>query len=186
MVNFTEILTFFSASSVGSVFIACVIWSKTKELRKAARVALVIAGIIGLLYASVKDWGDLYNTLTGGGGSPVQNGGGMGKILSGEIPEGDPEIPAWYSQFPVPLSTNGFSWTKIPLDWKKWTFSDLLADDIFLDRDGDGLPDWLEFILGLDPRGTTSGGIIDDKFLLENGLDPFQIWDDEISPYFMT
>jgi len=185
MGNFSNIWVFAVAALFGSAWVGCIIWERTKEIRsKLARVALVVVGICGLLYASVKDWGGLWDSLTGGDDDSettlVEDGEGEDESEGSRgSPTQAPELPAWYPLFPVPLSTNGFSWTNIPLDWKAWTFSDPLADDTQLDRNHDGLSDYDAFMLGLDPRGipSTSGGICSDKFLLDNGLDPFQIWD---------
>ena len=88
--------------------------------------------------------------------------------------------PAWW---PVGASTNDFDGDLVYDVWEGRVFSDALVFDSFADRDGDGLPDVLEFVFGTDPRTpNTSGGIIDDNWLSENGLDPLLVWDDVLCP----
>ena len=66
-------------------------------------------------------------------------------------------------------------------------FSDPAVFDSLEDRDGDGLTDLEEFLLGTDPRAaSTSGGIIDDGWLVKHGLDPLEVWDDVVYTNTLT
>jgi len=90
-------------------------------------------------------------------------------------------LPEWFKA----LKLSKWGWdgvSTIPKIWRKRTFTDSsLGADSVLDRDGDGLDDFTEFLIGSDSRSrNTSGGLCDDGYLFANGLDPSVYWDNAV------
>ncbi|MCL1887879.1 MAG: glycoside hydrolase, partial [Kiritimatiellaeota bacterium] len=161
------------------VFVARRMSRRMRLKSRAGKVAWGVFVVLMLAYGSMK-------TLVGPSGpqldapqmkdpgSPLAGGG-----LTNEVPPGFWAWlpPGWYVA--LGLSTNDVDGDGVCCVWERRVFSDPLVFDSLADRCGDGLTDLEEFILGTDPRAaSTSGGIIDDGWLVRHGLDPLEVWDD--------
>jgi len=168
------------------VAVAWEVWRHVREFPRSVRVGLSVLGVIVIVSATVKQIGSLFDDdpsdppgngqVNNGGGNMQNNGGGSG-MQSSPLP-----LPQWFVDLNLPADGwDGIA--NIPLIWRQRTLTDSPDADNLLDRDGDGLSDFAEFILGSDPRSaSTSGGIIDDLWLWARNLDPLLVWDDEIAP----
>ena len=153
------------------------VWCMMKKLPRGLKGFLSLLAALAL-FATTKVLNNPNSSPQGNGQgatlvNPNHPGNGIFKLFS---------LPWWYQL--LGWSSEGFDEDHIPDAWRTETYGDPSTVDSAIDRDGDGLTDWEEFMAGTNPRAfSTSGGIISDKYLVDNELDPLLIWDNEDSPW---